>query len=366
MFAGVDLRKLADLRARERAVLSLYLSGPDALERLEKRFRKIRSSFPDGPVGRDERTHFDRNLEAVKRHLERNPHRSGGLCLISCWANDFLQAIPVPASTPDLVWVDSSPYIRPLAELQDEYENVAVVVADNRSARIFLISSAVAGSDIEVEGNVKNHVKKGGWSQKRYQRRRDKELKHYAREIVDVLQRLDREEHFRRIILVGAKEILRIIEENLPPALEKKLVGRKAVHLGAGEKALHEDIWELFFEEERLSEKNLWEAIEGEVLRGGLGVVGIEDVLSAAREGRIEKAVVTRTFQPKGVRCRECDRMTPTEAAACEGCGSRSVYPVGVVNEIVELLKRTGAQVDFVDPLPSLTEAGDIAALLRY
>ena len=33
--------------------------------------------------------------------------------------------------------------IRPLAELQDEYENVAVVVADNKRARIFLISTAV-------------------------------------------------------------------------------------------------------------------------------------------------------------------------------------------------------------------------------
>ena len=76
--------------------------------------------------------------------------------------------------------------------LQDEYETVAVVIADNRRARVYLVAADVSdGSDdeITISGNVKNHVKKGGWSQKRYQRRRDKELKVYAGGIVDALNR---------------------------------------------------------------------------------------------------------------------------------------------------------------------------------
>jgi hypothetical protein len=50
----------------------------------------------------------------------------------------------------------------------------------------------------------------------------------------------------------------------------------------------------------------------------------------------------------------------------CSACGSQSLFEVDVVNEIVEMLKLTGASADFADTIETLTEAGDIAALLRY
>ncbi len=50
----------------------------------------------------------------------------------------------------------------------------------------------------------------------------------------------------------------------------------------------------------------------------------------------------------------------------CGECGSESLFTVNLVNEIVEMLEQTGAKVDFADPIPSLTQAGGIAALLRY
>ena len=37
-----------------------------------------------------------------------------------------------------------------------------------------------------------------------------------------------------------------------------------------------------------------------------------------------------------------------------------------MVNEIVEMLKLTGAEVDFADSIETLEEAGEIAAPLRY
>jgi len=46
--------------------------------------------------------------------------------------------------------------------------------------------------------------------------------------------------------------------------------------------------------------------------------------------------------------------------------GSMSLCAAGVVNEIVELLERTSASVDFADPIDTLTAAWEIAALLRY
>ena len=164
MFSTLDLRALADLSATERTFLSVYLSGPSAARNLDKKFARRRRALEDSGDARNEREHFDQNVEMINDYLARNPLESGALCLFACWALDHFQAVPVAAPLPDLVCIDSSPYIRPLAELRDEYENVAVVVADNKRARIYLVSSAVAGDPETVRGNVKNHVRKGGWS----------------------------------------------------------------------------------------------------------------------------------------------------------------------------------------------------------
>ncbi len=366
MLAELDLRELAEMTAPERAFLSVYLAGPRSLGDLDRTFQRIRRVLrAGGAEEKDEREHFDRNVRAVREHFDRHGPPSGPLCILACWVLDFFRAIPLPAAVPDGVWVDSSPYIRPLAELQDEYENVAVVVADNRRARIFLVSSAVAGDEQVVRGNVKNHVKKGGWSQQRYERRRDKQLLLYAREIVQALRRLDRQEEFRRVVMVGGKEILRIVHENLPRGLQNK-VAEKAVDLGRGDGAVNQDILEVFFEQERASERDLWERIRTEYLRGGLGAVGLEEVLSAARRGRVERVIVHRDFRPEGRRCRACEHLTAEPVEACPACGSTSVFAVDAVNEIVEMLKLTGAEADFADEIDTLAQAGHIAALLRY
>ena len=196
MFTDIDLRELANMKAPERAFLSLYIAGRHSMADLEKRLHKIGNMLKGGGIEKDEREHFDENVKAVMSYLEQHPLGSGSLCVFSCWALDFFKVIPLTATVKDLVWIGSSPYIRPLAELQDEYENIAVVVADNKKARIFLVSSAVAGSEEVIRGNVKNHVKKGGWSQQRYERRRDKQLHLYANEIVEAISKLEREEKF--------------------------------------------------------------------------------------------------------------------------------------------------------------------------
>ena len=48
-----------------------------------------------------------------------------------------------------------------------------------------------------------------------------------------------------------------------------------------------------------------------EYLRGGLGVVGLDEALSAAREGRVDTMIVSRTFRPEGRRCRDCEHLDP-------------------------------------------------------
>lgn len=379
-FKDIDIRKLSELDAPERAFLSVYISSPETAARLPGEFSRLRrclsgkgacasgnvpKTAPDEISADDEKIYFDENVRLLNEYLEKHKLKKGGIAIFACWAIDFFAAYPLDAPLPDIIWVDSSPYVRPLAELADEYENVAVVIADNSRARVYLVSSLAAQDETTLKGNVKNHVKKGGWSQQRYERRRDKQILHYARDIVDALAELDRKEDFRRIVLVGGKEILAAVEEDLPKHLAA-MVARKAVDLSKGEGDIEREIWELFAEQERESERGLWDRIRDAYLAGGRGAVGAEDVLAAVEEGRAHEIIVIRGFAPPGRRCRDCGKLSPGEPATCPACGSESVFAVDLVEEIVEIAHKTGAPVDFSDPIETLAESGSIAALLRY
>ncbi len=363
MFNKIDLRKLAETSGPERAFVSLYLATPESYDALKPRIAKIRELLAGDEA---ELQHFEENLKIVEKWLAEHAWTTEAVALFACWALDFVEAYPLTVPGQDFIWVDSSPYIRPIAELQDEYENFCVVAADNTASRIFFVTSARADEDARVKGGIKNNVKVGGWSQKRYERRRGNELVHYSKEIVDVLTEMEQKEKFDRLFLVGSQETMTELENALTTTLAAKLAGKQSVDFSAGDDQLFDAAYEMFFAAEREAEAQLWDKIKGEYCRGGLAVTGAEDVLKAAAVGRVEKLAVTRFAKIAGMRCRDCENLQVGEREKCGICASESVFKVDLVNELVELLALTSAEADFVDPIEGLTNAGDVAALLRY
>ena len=362
---NLDLTKLAEMTAPERTFLSIFLSGSHPKTDLEKKLNRLRRALKSDKANKDEREYFDENVKTVEEYLKKNPLRTGSLCIFTCQAIDFFQAILLPSPVNDIIRIDSYPYIRPLAELYDDYENVAVVVADNDNVRIFLVSSSVIGTEEVIKGNIKNHVKVGGWSQKRYQRRRDNQLSQYAREIADALIKLDREEKFGHILLAGSKEILHIVHETMPKEMQNKVI-EKFMDLSKSVGSVNNDIIAILSDREHISQQDYWGCIRAEYLRGGLAVVGLDDVLQATKLGRVEKVVVNKTFHPQVKRCQNCHGMNKGEVETCTVCGSKLLFKVSVINEILDMLIQSGAEFHFADSIPELGEVGGIAALLRY
>ncbi len=361
MLHRIDLQALAERKGPERSFLSLYVSAKDALNKLDGRIRRVRDMLDDA----DEAEHFDKNLELIQTYLDENPFASASMCLFACWATDYLHVFPLDVEVPDLLWVDSSPYIRPLAELKDELETFVVVTADNTDTHIYTVTSAEPSEEERVKGDIKNHVRKGGWSQQRYARRREKELLHYAKEVAEVLADIEKKGRFDRLFLVGSDEAMREIEAVLPNAVLNKLVGKRAVDLHQ-EDEVWERVFEMFTKEERAAERSLWETIKNEYLRGGQAVTGVKATLEAAAVGRARKMIVTRDAKIAGTRCRDCENLSEGATPACPVCNSDSVFTVDLVNELVELVAGSGGETEFSDHIRGLTKAGHVAALLRY
>ena len=357
-----DLRALADRTGPDRAFLSIYLARADDRGLLDARFDQIRSFLSDQP---DELEHFEENVELIRPLLDA-PFEEESRAAFACWALDYREGHDLPVPVPTLVRVDSSPYVRPLAEMEDEYEDFAVVVADNTAASVYLVSAADMEQEGRVRGDVKNAVKKGGWSQKRYARRREKELERYATDVAEQLEALRREYAFDRLVVLGQEEAMRAVTDALSGPMRERIVGQKSIDVGADDQKTERVAFDLYFDGEREDEEELWDQIKAGVLSDGLGVAGPSRVLKAVQAGRVDTIMVERDAEIEGSRCRDCENLAHGKPQTCYQCGSKDLFAVDLVNELAELAAQTSADVDFVDPFDGLAEVGRVAALLRY
>lgn len=360
---NIDLRKLSELTSPDRAFLTIYVSerqkNEKILEQLNTRKKVLKNND-------DEYLHFTENFKMVKNDLGKNPAGDKSFVIFCCWALDYYKRYELGPDAGDIIRIDSSPYILPIAQLRDEYEDHIIITTTNERTKIFLVSCLENIKEEDITGNIKNHVKVGGWSQQRYERRRDKEFSRYAKNISEKVKEMLQEFNLRRIILAGSKETMKELSDVFPQDIKERIVGKKALDLKKGEGFLNQEIFKLLWEEERRSEKEAWGQIKGRYLRGELSVSGIEDVVYFLKRGRVDKVIVDKNIEYSGIRCRQCEELTPKETDICPKCKSGSVFKVDLKNEIVELIELTGGEIEFAEEIEELNELGGIAALLRY
>jgi peptide subunit release factor 1 (eRF1) len=365
MLQEIDLRELSQMQANGRDFVSVYFRGDEGFDSLRNRERTLRAMLEDNA---DEAEHFALTMQHVHELIEKDPTdiHSEGVCIFACGLLDFIRCYPLSMPVPSELRVGPSPYIRPLAELQDEYQTFALLACDNTATRIYLVTNQQVQLEEQVKGGIKNHVRKGGWSQKRYSRRRDNQLQRYASEISDTLKQLVDAHGLERIVLAGSKETMLEIESELPKDLVDKVISREAFDLNRGEHDLLDEAYAMYFEEEIECEQRLWEQIKNEYRRHGLAVAGPTDVLAAFQTGRVDTAIVTIDAKLAGTQCRDCEHVVHGTPQNCQQCGTQSLFEIDLVDAFARQAELTSARLEFSDPIAGLTKAGDVAALLRY
>ena len=362
MVTVADLKRLVEVNLNERAFLSLYLAGPSGLESVRSQLRRDWSVLAGDA---EEAAYLSENRGLAEEILSQRPP-SGPTALFVSAPLHFVERFDLKAPVKNLAWVGRGPYLRPLARLLDEFETYAVVIADNRRAVVHLVEAGAKQEIRSIRGDIKNRVKKGGWSQQRYERRRDKQLLRYGREVATDLEQLDREESFGRLILVGSSEAVRTIEGELSPSLASRLVGKRSLDLGKGDGYVESEIQEIFVAAERAEEADRWRRIQTAQLQGGQAAFGVEEVWPMAEQGRVAEALITQDVRLPGRRCPACEHLSFGEPESCTSCGTVGLLPVDALNEIAERLVATSAEVDFALGLEPLADVGHVAARLRW
>ena len=375
------MERLAAFETTDLPVISLYLNmqadqhgQQDYARFLRKEFRERAKTYePHTPA----RESFDRDVERITQYLESDAvPQANAIAIFACaGADDFFEAVQLEAPVENhRLYIYNQPHLYPLARLLDQYSRYAVLVCDTNRARIFVFGRGRALNAEEIQNVKVPRTQAGGWSQSRFQRHADNYHLHHAKEIVEVLGRVVEQDRVERVILAGDPVIIPVLREQLPKALEEKVIDVVSFDINTPEHEIFEATLERVREHDAETDAEKVARAVDEYRAGGLGVVGPRRTLEALTMGQVDELLITAAMreiqaEPEDIEDLELDAViTGDPVVAGSDPPSQHIEAPAVImaDELVTRAQQTSAKVTFVEDPALLAPFGGVAALLRY
>lgn len=247
------------------------------------------------------------------------------------------------------VHVQPVPHLYTLARLLDAHPRCAVVLVDSRRARLFVVGLRRIESRVGMANDSPSRTDVGGWSQARYQRHVDHLRRQHVQEVIDVLERVVRDDAVAHVVLAGDAVVLPLIRESLSPALAAKVVDVLSLDIRTPEHAVLDAVLARLRDEDARDDASAVARLFDEARGGGLGVLGPRDTVAALRLGQVDQVLAVRTLAGE-------PRLGDADARDHEDLAS----------QVVTLARRTDASVRFIEDASLLEHVGGVGAILRY
>jgi peptide chain release factor subunit 1 len=367
------IERLAAFEPQDLPVVSLYLNAQadehgqhnyDVFVRkeLSERAKTFEADTP-------QRESIDEDLVRINRYLEKNiDPPTQGIAIFACsGANDFFEALQLEAPIENnRLFVYDRPHLYPLARLLDQYPRYAVVLADTNAAKIFVIALGQAIKRKELQNVKTKRTQVGGWSQMRYQRHTENYHLHHAKEVIDNLERLVRNERIEHVMLAGDEEtIIPLLREQMPKELAEKVVDVLSLGIDTPEHELIEETLNAYRRHNSLSDMEKVEHLIGEYQRDGLAVAGVPQTLAALSNGQVEELLIASAADALQFDKEEVEKVLSLYSSPGEA--SATLDQRTVADELVRRATQlSAARITFIEDDSALKNVGGVGALLRY
>jgi peptide chain release factor subunit 1 len=371
--------RLAEFEPVDLPVVSLYLNaqaneqGRQDFERfLRKEFSERARTYKAHTPARES---FERDVERINEYLanELRPETNGIAIFACAGANDFFEAAQLSAPIEShRLYIYNQPHLYPLARVMDQYPRYAVLVADTNRARLFVFGRGKALKTEEVRNVKTKGSRVGGWSQMRYQRHLENYHLQHAKEVVQQLEQVVREDEIRHIILAGDEVVIPILKEQLPKEIAEKVVDVLSLPIDAPEQEVLAESLAAMREYDLVSDVEKVERLLNDYRAGGLAVVGSEDTLEALAMGQVEELIITARQQDiEGDRdtvasLSDAEVAEPVVAGQDGAVANIEPDSVIVAADLVARARQTAARITFIEDASLLADVGGCGALLRY
>lgn len=345
-----ELSQMYDKQSKD-SFITIYRNKVDDERFLERRIKACESL-----LDKDEKDNFNRTIEKINIFLKKN--NDNNIAIFASDKHDFFTSVPLHLQINNLLIVDSSPYIRPLTRILDEWESFTLVLINTNQAKIFSIELGQTEQERTLSSNIMSKHKKGGWSQARFQRIRRGAIHDFFSEVVENLEKISD----KRIILAGPGIAKNQFKEMIPKHIDERIVDVIDVDMDE-EESIKESL-KIISENEEMESHKMTHQLKEEILKNGLAVYGFEETLKAARNGQIDVLLVEKDYKLKGCLCEHCQILKSGPIKECPVCGGPTTE-ADVIEEIIEFAERTDANIEFTDD-EEITKLGHIAGLLRF
>lgn len=318
-----------------------------------------------------ERESFERDAEKIMEYLGSVRETAQGVAIFSCaGANDFFQTVELDVPVDEnYFFVSDRPHLFPLAHLRDRYSRYAVLLADTNQAQIFVFGRGKVFNREEIQSTKTNRSEVGGWSQMRYQRHIDNFHKQHARECIEELEKIMRDENINHLILSGNEQvIIPILRQEMSKEMEEKIVETLSLPINATSEdelfeATQTAMQKFNSVEDAEKIKNLLE----QNYDGGLGVVGVEKTLEALENGQVQELFLSANLNAVRYNRKKVAKVLENYSP---GADDEEIPNAQETEEIVdELVRQALSSADgirFIEDENLLQNYGGVGALLRY
>ena len=347
-------------------VISLYLNtqsddhGRDHFASfIKKEFHTRAKTFAPQSAAR---ASFVRDVDRIEKYLANELRPStNGLALFACAGVDnVFEALQLNAPLErHEIYVDHRPHLYTLALVNKQFPRYAAVVADTDSARLFVFGLSATVSEDLVESAKLSRTQTGGWSQARYQRHMQNYHQHHAKEVLEVLDRVVRQEEIQHIVFAGDQVVIPLLEKQLSPFLAAKVIDVLRLDIRTPERQVLEATLAAMRRQDTRDDSEKVDQLIGDYRSGGLAVVGVADVLTALSKGQVEEILLSTSLK-------QVARDGEERGLPWFENSSSIVAGDNVSESILAQARQTGARARLIENAPLLDEVGGVGASLRY
>jgi peptide chain release factor subunit 1 len=303
----------------------------------------------------------------VKGGIDRSTTR--GLAFFSCTAHDLFRVVPLPVPVRSRVVINAVPALGPLESVVQGHGRLGVLLADRQRARVLvselgeLTEHTVLFDELPRDYDERGDKERGfDRDQQHVDELATQHLRHAAQVAFDVHQATGFE-----LVTIGASDaIAGELESMLHPYLRERLCGRISVPVTASLDEIRNATFELELNERHHREAELVDRLRDALGTHQRGVAGLEPVLRALHERRVEHLLVSGDYTDSGWSCNACGALAAI-GRTCPVCGEPGMASVDdVVEDAIEQALVQSVKVHVCEGNADLDVLGRVGALLRY
>jgi peptide subunit release factor 1 (eRF1) len=341
--------------------------------KLKNRIKAAIQGLPRLGVSRSDSEAVRRDLDRIQQFLKSasNLPPTQGVALFACEGIQLFESVALPLVHRSRLGVDSTPLVRELASVEEEFGRLLTVVLDRAGARFFEVTAfdtrELPGLRSDSTRGKRFHGDQdgsGGWGEHTYHNRIRQEKQRHYEAIARELFALDRRHPAQGIVLAGPGPEAGAVTPFLHTYLSQRLIGTARLNpKEATPASVHAATLAVREQYERASERSLVRQMR-EGVGTGWGVNGVTSTLQALSRGQVRSLLVDADASEPGFRCGDSGRLALSEAECREE--GEPVAVLDVIDDAIEEALRQGVDVNVVYEAEARETLNGLGALLRF